>query len=126
MRPRRLAEPFFPHMAPDRAGQQSANPPPRSSTEAQRGAPLDRVRSHLRKADPVLARLIDARPTFDPQGWMAELPAMDLFGALLFQVAGQQLSVAATRRTLGRIEMLFGGRLPSSGELLRRWKVLAE
>jgi DNA-3-methyladenine glycosylase II len=66
----------------------------------------------------VLARLIDARPTFDPQGWMAELPAMDLFGALLFQVAGQQLSVAATRRTLDRIEMLFGGRLPSPAELL--------
>ena len=66
----------------------------------------------------MLARLIDARPTFDPQGWMAELPAMDLFGALLFQVAGQQLSVAATRRTLGRIEMLFGGRLPSPAELL--------
>ena len=43
---------------------------------------------------------------------------MDLFGALLFQVAGQQLSVAATRRTLGRIEMLFGGRLPSAAELL--------
>jgi 3-methyladenine DNA glycosylase/8-oxoguanine DNA glycosylase len=50
---------------------------------------------------------------------MAELPAMDLFGALLFQVAGQQLSVAATRRTLGRIEMLFGGRLPYPAELLR-------
>jgi DNA-3-methyladenine glycosylase II len=76
------------------------------------------VRSHLRKADPVLARLIDARPSFDPQGWMAELPAMDLFGALLFQVVGQHLSVAATRRTLGRIEMLFGDRLPSSAELL--------
>ena len=43
---------------------------------------------------------------------------MDLFGALLFQVAGQQLSVAATRRTLGRIEVLFGGRLPSPAELL--------
>ena len=104
-------------MAPDRAGQQSAYPPPRSA-EPQHGAPLDRVRSHLRQADPVLARLIDARPTFDPQGWMAELPAMDLFGALLFQVAGQQLSVAATRRILGRIEMLFGGRLPSPAELL--------
>jgi DNA-3-methyladenine glycosylase II len=76
------------------------------------------VRSHLRKADPVLARLIDAKPTFDPQGWLAELPAMDLFGALLFQVTGQQLSVAATRRTLGRIEVLFGGRLPSPAELL--------
>jgi DNA-3-methyladenine glycosylase II len=49
---------------------------------------------------------------------MAQLPAMDLFGALLFQVTGQQLSVAATRRTLGRIEALFGGRLPSPTELL--------
>ncbi|MGD0394343.1 MAG: DNA-3-methyladenine glycosylase 2 family protein [Acidimicrobiales bacterium] len=76
------------------------------------------MRSHLRKADPVLARLIDARPTFDPREWMAELPAMDLFGALLFQITGQQLSVAATRRTLGRIETLFGGRLPTPGELL--------
>ncbi len=76
------------------------------------------MRAHLRQADPVLARLIDARPTFDPQGWMAELPAIDMFGALLFQVVGQQLSVAATRRTLGRIEVLFGGRLPSPAELL--------
>jgi len=67
----------------------------------------------------VLALLIDARPTLDPQGWTAELPPMDLFGTLLFQVAGQQLSVAATRRTLGRIEMLFGGRLPSPAELLK-------
>lgn len=86
--------------------------------EPRRGAPLNRVRSHLRKADPVLARLIDARPNFDPQGWMAELPAMDLFGTLLFQVVGQQLSVAATRRTLGRIQALFGDRLPSPAELL--------
>lgn len=66
----------------------------------------------------MLRRLIDARPTFDPQEWIAELPAMDLFGALLFQVTGQQLSVAATRRTLGRIEALFGGRLPSPEELI--------
>jgi DNA-3-methyladenine glycosylase II len=105
-------------MAPDRARQQPANPPSRTSVEPRHATPLDRVRSHLRKADPVLARLIDAKPTFDPQGWMAELPAMDLFGALLFQVVGQQLSVAATRRTLGRIETLFGGRLPSPAELL--------
>ena len=66
----------------------------------------------------MLARFIDAEPKFDPQGWIAELPAMDLFGALLFQVAGQQLSVAATRRTLGRIEALFGDRFPSPAELL--------
>jgi DNA-3-methyladenine glycosylase II len=43
---------------------------------------------------------------------------MDLYGALLFQVTGQQLSVPATRRTLGRIQALFGGRLPSPEELL--------
>jgi DNA-3-methyladenine glycosylase II len=43
---------------------------------------------------------------------------MDLFGTLLFQVAGQQLSVIATRRTLGRLEVRFGGHLPSPAELL--------
>ena len=42
---------------------------------------------------------------------------MDLYGALLFQITGQQLSVAATRRTLARVEALFGGRLPSPTEL---------
>jgi DNA-3-methyladenine glycosylase II len=79
---------------------------------------LQSARKHLRNADPVLARIIDDRPDFDPWAWMAELPTMDLFGALLFQVAGQQLSVAATRRTLARIEALFGGHLPSPAELL--------
>ena len=77
------------------------------------------ARSHLRQADPVLARLIDERPDFDPRGWMAELPAMDLYGALVFQVTGQQLSVASTRRILARIRALFGGHLPSPEELLR-------
>jgi DNA-3-methyladenine glycosylase II len=66
----------------------------------------------------VLARLIDDRPAFDPRAWMAQLPPMDLYGALLFQVTGQQLSVAATRRTIARIEELFDGHLPSPAELL--------
>ena len=83
-----------------------------------RAAWLQEARSHLRNADPVLARLVDDRPAFDPRAWMAQLPAMDLYGALLFQVAGQQLSVPATRRTLARIEALFGGHLPSPAELL--------
>lgn len=72
-----------------------------------RAALLRQARAYLREADPVLARLIDERPDFDPQAWMEQLPAMDLYGALLFQVAGQQLSVAATRTILGRIEALF-------------------
>ena len=83
-----------------------------------RAAWLQQARSHLRGADPVLARLIDERPAFDPQAWLAQLPPMDLYGALLFQVTGQQLSVAATRSTLGRIEALFGGHLPAPAELL--------
>jgi DNA-3-methyladenine glycosylase II len=66
----------------------------------------------------VLARLIDDRPDFDPRAWMTQLPPMDLFGALLFQVAGQQLSVAATRHTVARIQALFGGHLPAPAELL--------
>jgi len=79
---------------------------------------LQQARSSLRNADPVLARLIDDRPDFDPRAWLTQLPPMDLYGALLFQVTGQQLSVPATRRTLARIEALFGGHLPAPAELL--------
>jgi DNA-3-methyladenine glycosylase II len=79
---------------------------------------LEQARSHLRNADPVLARLINDRPDFDPRAWLAQLPPMDLYGALLFQVAGQQLSVAATRTILARVEALFGGRLPAPAQLL--------
>ena len=79
---------------------------------------LRQARSHLRGADAVLARLIDDRPDFDPRAWLAQLPPMDLYGALLFQVAGQQLSVPSTRRILARVEALFGGHLPSPIELL--------
>jgi DNA-3-methyladenine glycosylase II len=79
---------------------------------------LQQARAYLRDADPVLARLIGERPDFDPRAWMTRLPPMDLYGALLFQVTGQQLSVPATRRTLARIQDLFGGHLPSPAELL--------
>src|SRR6516225_2887064 len=79
---------------------------------------LRQARSYLREADPVMAQLIDDRPDFDPRAWMTQLPPMDLYGALLFQVTGQQLSVPATRRTLARIQALFGGHLPSPADLL--------
>jgi DNA-3-methyladenine glycosylase II len=88
------------------------------TVDAGRAAWLQQTRSHLRNADPVLARLIDDRPDFDPRAWMALLPPMDLYGALLFQITGQQLSVAATRRILARIEALFDGHLPTPAELL--------
>ena len=79
---------------------------------------LLQARSYLRDGDPVLARLIEDRPDFDPRAWLAQLPPMDLYGALLLQVTGQQLSVPATHRTLARIQALFGGHLPAPTELL--------
>ncbi len=89
-----------------------------TSIDTARAVWLQQARSYLGNADPVLARLIDDRPAFDPRAWMAQLPPMDLYGALLFQVTGQQLSVPATRRTLARIEALFGGHLPAPTDLL--------
>ena len=76
------------------------------------------AREFLRQADPVLARLIDARPDFHPRAWMDELPPLDAFGTLVFQVIGQQLSVSATRTILSRLVECFGGHLPSPAELL--------
>ena len=76
------------------------------------------AREFLRNADPVLAQLIDARPDFRPRAWMDELPPLDAFATLIFQVVGQQLSVAATRTIVSRIEERFGGRLPTPAELL--------
>ena len=87
--------------------------------DSDRTMALQDARAYLRNADPVLAQLIDDRPAFDPRAWISQLPAMDLYGALLFQITGQQLSVPATRRTLARIEALFDGHLPSATELLQ-------
>jgi DNA-3-methyladenine glycosylase II len=77
-----------------------------------------KAREFLRNADPVLAGVIDAHPDFRPRAWMDNLPPLDAFGTLIFQVVGQQLSVAATRTIVSRIEERFGGRLPTPAELL--------
>jgi DNA-3-methyladenine glycosylase II len=77
-----------------------------------------KAREFLRKADPVLAQLIDARPDFRPRAWLDELPPLDAFGTLVFQVAGQQLSVASTRAIVNHLEDRFGGHMPSPAELL--------
>jgi len=84
------------------------------------GAALERLaqaRGHLRAADPVLARLIDAHPDFDPRVWLKALPRLDAYGALVFQVIGQQLSVRATRAILRRLEDIFG-QVPEPAQIL--------
>ena len=84
-----------------------------------RAALADRKgREFLRSADPVLAKLIDARPGFRPRAWMDELPPLDAFATLVFQVAGQQLSVASTRAIIGHLQERFSGHMPSPAELL--------
>ena len=76
------------------------------------------ARDFLRQADPALAKLIDARPDFRPRAWMDELPPLDAFGTLVFQVAGQQLSVSSTRAIISHLQERFGGHMPSPAELL--------
>jgi DNA-3-methyladenine glycosylase II len=76
------------------------------------------AREFLRQADPVLGRLIDARPDFRPRAWMDELPPLDAFASLVFEVAGQQLSVRSTRAIISRLQEQFGGHMPSPAELL--------
>jgi DNA-3-methyladenine glycosylase II len=92
-------------------------PPPQ---HAQRGSAAadPAAREFLRRADPVLRKLIDARPDFRPRAWLDELPPLDAFGTLVFQVVGQQLSVTATRAIVSRLQERFGGRMPSPRELL--------
>jgi DNA-3-methyladenine glycosylase II len=77
-----------------------------------------KARDFLREADPVLGRVIEAHPGFRPRAWLDDLPELDAFGTLIFQVVGQQLSVAAMRTIVSRLEEHFGGRLPTPAEAL--------
>ncbi|HEY2793645.1 MAG TPA: hypothetical protein VGJ28_14880 [Micromonosporaceae bacterium] len=63
-----------------------------------RAQEIRRGLAHLRAVDPVLGKLIDGHPDVSPDAW---LPPMDLFGALVFQIIGQQISVTAARAEIG-------------------------
>jgi DNA-3-methyladenine glycosylase II len=94
---------------------------PATAGRARKGGPAvadPTAREFLRRADPVLRELIDARPDFHPRAWLEELPPFDAFGTLIFQVIGQQLSVSATRTIVARLQERFAGRMPSPQELL--------
>jgi len=56
---------------------------------------LRQARSYLRNGDPVLARLIDERPEFDPRAWLAQLPPMDRY---LFSAAFEPAEAPAAAR----------------------------
>ena len=71
----------------------------------------------LLRADPRMAALVDALGELDPDSLFDGLPT-DLWGALVFQVIGQQLSLAAAGAILARLEALHDHRLPTPAELL--------
>lgn len=73
---------------------------------------------HLRRADPVMARLIDAYggPLPDEADSRGRPP--ELYGALVRSIAGQQLSVKAAAAIYARLEARFGGRTPTPREIL--------
>jgi DNA-3-methyladenine glycosylase II len=64
-----------------------------------------------------MAKLIDADPGLDPDSLFDGLPS-GLWGALVLQVIGQQLSLAAAAAILTRLEALQGGRMPTPAQLL--------
>jgi DNA-3-methyladenine glycosylase II len=64
-----------------------------------------------------MAALVDAEPVLDPDRLFDGLPS-DLWGALVLQVIGQQLSLAAAAAILTRLEALHGSRMPTPAQLL--------
>jgi DNA-3-methyladenine glycosylase II len=74
--------------------------------------------AHLRRADPVLARLIDdfgGPLPAEPDG--RGRPA-DAYGALVRSIAGQQLSVKAARAIWLKVVARYDGRTPTPQEIL--------
>jgi DNA-3-methyladenine glycosylase II len=74
-------------------------------------------RAVLRAADPRMAALVDARPLLDPDAFFDTWPS-ELWSALVAQVIGQQISLAAAGAIRGRLQALQGGRLPTPAQLL--------
>ena len=74
-------------------------------------------RAVLRAADGRMAALVDARPDLDPDAFFDNW-ASDLWSALVQQVIGQQLSLAAAGAIRARLAALHDGRLPTPAELL--------
>ncbi len=74
--------------------------------------------AHLRRADPVLARLIDDFGGPLPLERDARGRPDDLYGALVRSIAGQQLSVKAAAAIWRKLLDRFDGRTPTPAEIL--------
>lgn len=70
--------------------------------------------AHLGAKDAVMKRLIDAH-----KPWAVK-PHTDYYWELVDSIISQQLSVKAARTIEGRFLDLFGGKIPSAGQLLHK------
>jgi DNA-3-methyladenine glycosylase II len=101
----------------------SWNQAPDSAVETPRETPSPRPQdlpaalAHLRESDPVLARVIDENPAFDPEAWTQRWPPLDVFSALVLEVIGQQISVIAATAIFGRLVERFGDEVPDPDQL---------
>jgi DNA-3-methyladenine glycosylase II len=73
---------------------------------------------HLRAADPVLARLLDAHGAPSLARDPSRPAPGDHYAALVRSIVGQQLSVIAARSIYRRLVEHFGGRPPTPAEVL--------
>jgi DNA-3-methyladenine glycosylase II len=71
--------------------------------------------AHLRKADPVMRKLVSEHGKPRPARRTAR---DDHYGALVRSIVGQQLSTKAARSIYGRLTDRFGGRPPTPEEVL--------
>ena len=73
--------------------------------------------AHLRRSDPVLAKLIEEVGPLADAG-VGRPDRDDHYGALVRTITGQQLSVLAARAIYGRLTARFGERAPTPQEIL--------
>jgi DNA-3-methyladenine glycosylase II len=86
----------------------------RSTNRVDRGQLARRAGRHLRRADPVLARVMDEVGPYRP----ANRTEGSHFGALIRAIVYQQLSGKAAATIHGRLQALYGGRAPRPAEVL--------
>ena len=91
--------------------------PSAGSRGTRRTAPTDEGVRHLRAADHVMRRLIDAHGPLTLAERRRGRPA-EAYGALLRSIVGQQLSTKAARSIYERLAALFDGAAPSPAQML--------
>lgn len=75
---------------------------------------MDEALTHLKKNDPILAKLIESYPVPNIT------PHTNYYHELVDSIISQQLSVKAARTILLRFKLLFGERFPSPEEILEK------